>query len=366
MIEFPRTIDEITPEWLTKVLRASGAIDGASVRSFDLANIGDDQGVAGDVRRLHLTYDFAIETQPASVIAKFPRHDLPANPVIAAFGVRETRFYKELSSVSGMDTPTLYYSGLDDESGDFVLLLEDLRALRVVDQTDGCGYQDARTALQSIATMHAKWWNNPSLARTSWLLDRPIPGNVELMHERFAQDFDQFVEIAGKHVPAGLDSVAGKLETNIPKVISAVVSPPFTLVHGDYSLSNLFFDDQAGGHGGIVPFDWALAGRVKAASDVAFFLMESLTTGTRRESEQRLLNEYHSALVSGGISDYSIEELWSDIRLAALPHFAKRVNVTVRVGTRMLDSVSGRRRAESIWERLQAVVDWNCGDVIPK
>jgi hypothetical protein len=38
-MDFPRTIDEITPEWLTRVLRESGAIDGTNVESFEATNI---------------------------------------------------------------------------------------------------------------------------------------------------------------------------------------------------------------------------------------------------------------------------------------------------------------------------------------
>jgi|GEM_PF-1682691 hypothetical protein len=34
-MDFPRTIDEITPEWLTQVLRESGAIRDAGVESFE-------------------------------------------------------------------------------------------------------------------------------------------------------------------------------------------------------------------------------------------------------------------------------------------------------------------------------------------
>jgi hypothetical protein len=365
-MDFPRTVEEITPKWLTQVLRESADIGSAQVRSFDIANIGDDQGVAGDVRRLHLTYDSALGGDPASVIAKLPRNDLPSNPVIAAFGVRETRFYQELSSESGMRTPTLYTSELDDQNGDFILLLEDLNSLRSVDQTSGCDYVDAHTALQAVAAMHAKWWNEPSLQGANWLLDRPFPNTTELAQERFVQDIDQFMDIAGAHVPTSIETVASKLGPKLHEVVNGVTGPPFTLVHGDYSLSNIFFSDQTGDHAGVVPFDWALAGRLKGASDVAFFLMESLTTGVRREHEERLLSDYHEALVAGGVSGYSLDELWTDVRIAALPHFAKRVIVTIRIGARMLESENGRKRAQSTWERLQTIIDWNCEEVIPK
>ena len=46
-MEFPRTVDEITPEWLTQVLRASGAITDTSIVSFSPAEIGVGRGAGG-------------------------------------------------------------------------------------------------------------------------------------------------------------------------------------------------------------------------------------------------------------------------------------------------------------------------------
>jgi hypothetical protein len=43
VIDFPRTFDEISPEWLTQVLRESGAISDAVVESLVLENV-DGQG----------------------------------------------------------------------------------------------------------------------------------------------------------------------------------------------------------------------------------------------------------------------------------------------------------------------------------
>ena len=54
-MDFPRTVGEITPEWLTQVLRESGAIGDASVRSRTVKTIGDDQGMTADVVRIGLS-----------------------------------------------------------------------------------------------------------------------------------------------------------------------------------------------------------------------------------------------------------------------------------------------------------------------
>ena len=50
-MDFPRTSDEITPEWLTRVLRESGAISDATVESFVFENI-DAKGSWSEVELL--------------------------------------------------------------------------------------------------------------------------------------------------------------------------------------------------------------------------------------------------------------------------------------------------------------------------
>ncbi len=130
MSDFPRSAGEITAEWLTKVLREYGVTQDANVESFDLANIGDDQGVAGDVRRVELSYDRQTVDAPRTIIAKFARQDPPSGPIAAIAYEREVRFFQELAPASGMRTPESFHAEFDPGTGRFIILLEDLSRLR--------------------------------------------------------------------------------------------------------------------------------------------------------------------------------------------------------------------------------------------
>ena len=79
-MQFPRTVDEITAEWLTETLRESGAIRDAAVESFEIMNVGDDQGVAGEVNRLKLSYDRPEINSPGAIIVMSGR--LPSESLI--------------------------------------------------------------------------------------------------------------------------------------------------------------------------------------------------------------------------------------------------------------------------------------------
>ena len=73
MSDFPRTVDEITPEWLTKVLRESGAKRDASVESIEVSGL--DGGIHGEVNRISLNYDRRDAVAPNSVVVKLSLED---------------------------------------------------------------------------------------------------------------------------------------------------------------------------------------------------------------------------------------------------------------------------------------------------
>ena len=69
-MDFPRTVEGITPEWLTKVLRESGAIKLARIESISANPMGEDSGVTSAINRLELTYDTPEHGAPTVVISK--------------------------------------------------------------------------------------------------------------------------------------------------------------------------------------------------------------------------------------------------------------------------------------------------------
>ena len=57
-MDFPRTVNEITPGWLTRVLRDSGAIKQARVESIDASPMGEERGATAELHLLNVGYDF--------------------------------------------------------------------------------------------------------------------------------------------------------------------------------------------------------------------------------------------------------------------------------------------------------------------
>ena len=75
MPNFPVSIEEITPAWLTGALGEACGLKGAEVPAIEAEPIGVGTGFLGVVSRLRLTYDCDCPTAPRSVIIKLPSHD---------------------------------------------------------------------------------------------------------------------------------------------------------------------------------------------------------------------------------------------------------------------------------------------------
>ena len=97
------------------------------MESLTVERIGQGRGFAGSIHRLTIRYSADTEAPP-TIVVKSPSANLEIRDYAIRDGMyrRETMFYRELATESGIPVPDCYFSDLDPESGDFVLLLEDL------------------------------------------------------------------------------------------------------------------------------------------------------------------------------------------------------------------------------------------------
>ena len=80
---------------------------------------------------------------------------------------RECDYYRRLAHRAPIRSPTLLYGDIDERSNRFVLVLEDLRAMKAADQIQGGSPAQARRAIRAIAALHGRYWgkvDEPSLA----------------------------------------------------------------------------------------------------------------------------------------------------------------------------------------------------------
>jgi hypothetical protein len=366
-MDFPRTIDEITPEWLTKVLRESGAIDGAEVESFEAATIGDDQGIQGDVNRLSLAYDKQELGAPESLVVKLSVTDDERRAQLASSGSseREVNFYKELASQAGISTPEVYFSGYNPDSDHMNIVQEDLGQYRMVEQADDCSFDDATAALTGLAQMHGKWWDSDRLLEFPWISVDTDSERIQGSIERYNARLETCFEVLGEWLPAGFERIARQYAGKIQDVRETFHSGALTLTHNDFRTGNLAFDDTDPANKRVIAFDWAGASRAKGARDVSYFMSLNLEVETRRGIESQLQRGYHDQLVDQGVKNYSFDEFLDDYRLGLFSGVRVAVEASPLL-EKMIESEAGLKRIAAMCGRLQIVVDWNIEELIPK
>jgi len=312
----------VTPAWLSDALQAD-------VQACDVEQIAIGIGLLGRLFRVRLE---GAPDVPASVVVKLPTLDTRVRRHIceaADFYLREVRFYEEIGVTNPLPPARPYFAAFDEATHDFVLVLEDLGRLRLADQTIGCSTADAETVIDAIARHHAYWWTNDRLASLPWLTPYNLPPFPDVAIGNYTAGWPVFLERVGSDLSPALLDFGKKLPSLMPWFLTELTHPPHTFLHGDLRLDQLFFAVDAGDPP-VTALDWQITAKGRGAYDVGYFLSQSLTTETRRSTEDRLLERYAERLAEHGI-DYPRAQLLRDYRLTTAWCFGYAVIAAGRI-----------------------------------
>lgn len=355
----PTTTSEITTDWLTDALRASGTLPaGGSVASIDVDMQAGGVGFMGEVGKLRLQYAGDAGDAPSDLVAKFATNSPEIKTMMHPTRVfeREHRFYELLAPESPVRTPAVHHvtCEVSDEplAEQYLLLLEDLGGLTLGDQLAGVSPEQAESALVGLARHHAHFWNGRGLEQATFVpvINGPLNKAGQSIYDASLPGFQ---EVFGDVLVPEMVPVAESYGKNHPLLLDRFAAMPHTLVHFDYRADNLFFDDSADGAGEVVVIDWQSISIGGGATDVGYFLGQNLSIADRREHEDALLHRYHETLLANGVSGYDFDEFFEAYRVGVvygwvIPVFA--------VGS--LDSSS--ERAMALWtnviERIQDAI----------
>ena len=126
----PKNINEVSTSWLSEIL-------GAEVIRAQPRQIGQGVGLMGDIFRVELKYSQATIGQPDSVVVKLPSsfEENRTQGVDLGMFEAEVRFYNELVQDATVGVPEVYFAEIKTGTADFVVVMEDLSHLEMVDQT---------------------------------------------------------------------------------------------------------------------------------------------------------------------------------------------------------------------------------------
>ncbi len=323
-MHIPTGSEALTAEWLTAALYPEARASDFTVNSFQAAPLAESQGFFGQIVRVHLTYEGAATGAPRSLIAKFSS----ATPEMRKRSVdsyeREVRFYQQLARLTELPTPICYYADINIQTGDHILLLQDLAPMHSGSRAGGCTPEQARLAIRNIAKLHTTWWGRTKSAELGWLVDNDTNLDAEIMRQAYDQWWPHFYQRAKAQLPTELSAFSEQLGRHRATLRKhSFGSQPRTLIHRDFQLDNLFFGsgEEEGGEEGGLPFaivDWQFLSRGRGIWDVAYFLSESLLPADRRSVEMELLTSYYQSLMDHGIHNYPFAQCLDDYRLCLL------------------------------------------------
>jgi hypothetical protein len=362
-------LEQVTPDWLTTVLRQSGALEHGVVQTVTpLGNPAFNSAVA------HLVLTFspdASATAPSRLLLKRNLNEEWAKRA----GAREVAFYKLVTS-QAMPLPVVprcYDAVHDAASGASHLLLLDLSDTHQAPLTRdqilaGDSVPSARhleRVVDALAWFHAYWWEHPALGQgvaslSEWC--RSADGFRRYVEQR-EREWASFSGAVGDWFPADLKVLYERTLLKLPTLWArhlerrVATLTHLTLLQGDCYFSNVLVPKTPDGPVALIDFQGVCAdlGPADLVNLCAtFWTREQRQDGHR---EERVLRRYHQKLQACGIDTYAWSDLLTDYRLRLIAWIFVPV----------WDQTNGSDQAYW-WPKLRcltdAFVDWQCESLL--
>jgi hypothetical protein len=316
-------MEQVTPEWLTRVLQRKGVLPHGQVTAVQKKPLRTTISITSTLARFAVSYsDDAPPSVPTHLFLKISKSDFEA-ALSARVGKNEVEFYTTV--VDAMNDPATvhcYDAVYAPATGQSHVLLEDLSETHF--QTEWPlppTQQHCETVMEGLARLHACWWEHPRLgteigqlpaaaARTAGIADT---------HRRIRE----FVDFLGDRLSVDRRHVYDKILTSLPGVWDRYRGTRLserkavTLVHGDAQMWNFFYPrDATTDHVRII--DWQFWHLGIGTDDLAYMMALHWYPERRRIMERELLKRYHSELLKQGVVNYTWDECWFDYRVSAL------------------------------------------------
>ena len=290
--------------WLESVL----AQNGFETRISDFTAKPVGTGQIGDCARFSINYESAPEGAPTTLVGKFPSEGEESRNTARMLSnyYREVKFYQHLQERAKISTPVCYHADLNEETHDFVLIMEDLAPAEQGDQLAGVSLDQAELVLTEAAKLHSAYWNDDELDKYSWIQETSDAPDV-IPPELFASLWDGLIGRYGDRVTDKARHVGGALSRNL-EAYGQMRAGNKCLIHTDYRPDNMLFATPQGGKP-VTIVDWQSFAYGPPASDVGYFIAGAITVDQRRDHEDRLLDLYASTLSAQGAGTYSQDEL---------------------------------------------------------
>ncbi|WP_233810345.1 ecdysteroid 22-kinase family protein [Paraburkholderia sp. HP33-1] len=300
----PLQVEEVTSSWLTSALARSH--EGVVVESLAIDDVMYGTATKVRVRPAYNARGRELGL-PESLIVKggFVPEYRNLNAYIYEY---EAKFFSEVHPRLYANVPACFHAETDGQSGQSIVILEDLCSREV----EFCRVQRPLTFAQAAANLdaqarwHAQFWQSSALendGELGWLAAQdPLPdGETGTYHwgQLKPDVFASYTQLPrGAAVPKRFHD-RDWMERALLNLRAFDRIGPMTFLHGDVHLGNLYFDRD--GTPGFL--DWQSYRRGPWAHDVTYFLISALDIADRPRWERALLEYYLERLAFYGVSN---------------------------------------------------------------
>lgn len=307
--------EQVTPDWLTAVLRERGVLPHGMVTSVRASPA--QATFASSTWRLQVSYaPGGASAAPLRLFLKTSNPGLAPGQFDIQQLQQELTFYAVVAPLmAARFTIPCYDAAWQPDTGASHILLEDVSETHLTDR-DPLRPGHAAQAIDCLARLHAFWWDHPRLGQDI--------GSFPTWEER-QQDVRDTVDSAAAFMAALGDALPPAWRAVYERVLPALpglfgrhgTGRDLTLVHGDAHLGNFLFPKDAEA-GNTCLIDWQFWHPTIGGADLAFMMAAEWEPEIRRRLEQRLMRRYYDGLLAHGVQGYGWQQCWDDYRLSVI------------------------------------------------
>ncbi len=359
------SLDSVTPEWLTTILRGNGMLDRGRILD--------------------------VKVHPNPAFNSIAAHLEPVYSPDVTAGVPERLFIKIKQQHWGRDEVSFYRlatrqklppsmlipfidGAYDEDTGTSHCLMLDVSGTHHAPVSrervlagDGVPEEgELAGCVEALAGLHAYWWEHPDLEDGPVRIPLPFREEERYMAEvrDQAEEWTRFRKTAGGELPRELLELYDSRIDGLPTLWDRYLEHRFarvsklTVCHSDCYFTQFLCPDDPEMHGTYLS-DMEEACLYLGAEDLVYLIATFWTREQRQEAgrEARCLTRYYETLENRGVKDYSWDDLCRDYRLQLI----------WRVHLPVWDQVNGSTR--EYWRpKMQCLTDayrdWDCAALL--
>ena len=318
-------IEQLTPEWMTSILKNKGYLSNGKVTKIIKKNTRET--LTAGVYFLELKFSNDAQTKPASpeIVVKISKpNDIK--------GRNEVKYYNFVAEMmNDMPIPICYDAAYSEETLSHIILENISDTHREVSDWGwplSPSKQYCEKAIDCLAELHAFWWDHPKLKDLTkytsvfynWTMASFNENEILSWFKDQNKYLKQFLEFLENKISDKRIELFKTVFSLYPQLAyERITKENITVTHGDAHFYNFFYPkDIANDKLKAYLIDWQFWSLGIGGQDLAYMIGMFLSPEIRTRIEKEFIKRYHNNLVKFGVKNYSWDECWYDYKFVVL------------------------------------------------